>query len=182
MEFHPDRNPGDAGAEARFKEIAEAHTILNDPERRKHYDETGETGSATDRAMAILLTQVSAALSSAMNKLAANGESANEVDVVQVMRDDIKKRKVEVQKGLYHLGRVRDNLEKAKDRFQTEGADNVFEEMVESHLRQVQAETKNAELELKKADELLAFLSGYTFKRDLNTTLWTQVNCTPWKL
>ena len=37
-EFHPDSNPNDAKAEARFKEISEAYTVLSDPEQRKEYD------------------------------------------------------------------------------------------------------------------------------------------------
>jgi molecular chaperone DnaJ len=36
--YHPDKNPGDAKAEARFKEISLAHDVLGDPDKRKDYD------------------------------------------------------------------------------------------------------------------------------------------------
>jgi molecular chaperone DnaJ len=42
--YHPDRNPGDAKAEERFKEISVAHDILSDPAKRGLYDEFGMEG------------------------------------------------------------------------------------------------------------------------------------------
>src|SRR5947207_13788918 len=39
--FHPDVNPSDKTAEAKFKEINEANEVLGDPEKRKKYDELG---------------------------------------------------------------------------------------------------------------------------------------------
>jgi len=42
--YHPDRNPGDAEAIARFKEAADAFEVLNDPQKRARYDQFGHAG------------------------------------------------------------------------------------------------------------------------------------------
>jgi len=42
--YHPDLNPGDKAAEAKFKEIQEAYSVLSDPKKRAQYDQFGFVG------------------------------------------------------------------------------------------------------------------------------------------
>jgi molecular chaperone DnaJ len=50
MQFHPDRNPGDAAAEAKFKELGLAYEVLKDPQKRAAYDRFGH--AAFEQGMA----------------------------------------------------------------------------------------------------------------------------------
>ncbi|MBF8265475.1 MAG: cbpA, partial [Dehalococcoidia bacterium] len=48
-QLHPDVNPGDKSAEAKFKEINEANEVLSDKEKRKKYDQFGDQWQHADQ-------------------------------------------------------------------------------------------------------------------------------------
>src|SRR5436853_7141890 len=50
--YHPDVNPGDKNAEAKFKELSEANDVLSDPKKRKIYDQLGFYSDNIDPAAA----------------------------------------------------------------------------------------------------------------------------------
>ena len=74
-EQHPDTNPGDPGAEARFKEATAAYEALSDPQRRARYDRFGHDGGA--RAGRPIPSEASATSSRPSSGEVASGEETS---------------------------------------------------------------------------------------------------------
>ena len=44
IQYHPDKNPDDKQAEDKFKEVAEAYSVVSDPQKKSRYDQFGHAG------------------------------------------------------------------------------------------------------------------------------------------
>ena len=55
LEYHPDRNPNNPEAEAKFKEAAEAYDVLRDPNKRARYDRFGHAGVEEEAVLRVAL-------------------------------------------------------------------------------------------------------------------------------
>jgi len=77
--YHPDLNPGDKTAEAKFKEISQANEILSDPEKRRRFDagEIDATGQeAAPSTSAPARTNPSSTWAASSPRCSANGAAA----------------------------------------------------------------------------------------------------------
>lgn len=103
--YHPDRHPDKPEYKAIFQEIQAAYDVLGDPERRKRYDETGETGEGhniEDEAISFVSTMVA--------QLAERWDYAK-IDYVELMRKEV----LTMKKSL--ANQVKENESKADKMF-----------------------------------------------------------------
>jgi curved DNA-binding protein CbpA len=132
MKFHPDRNPDDAEAADKFREVQSAYECLSDPERRKIYDETGDASVQQGNPAEDLFLHL-------LNEISDHFETAAEVlekirGVISEMLDECAERKLSTDRRIV----VVQAMLKAV-RFKGKGS-NVMEGVLGAKLLKLQAE------------------------------------------
>ncbi len=154
---HPDKG----GDKDKFQEIQNAYEVLSDDERRKFYDETGETGKAPsviDAAVSELCQLFKATVSSSFDAVYS--------DLFKQMRNTIKNRLAEMDSAKLMCERAIVKNDKIVKRIKTNAAQNMFAGLAEADSNEKRGQIRQLEHVSKVHNKMLELLTPYSYEFD----------------
>lgn len=159
--LHPDRNPGDTTAVARFRDVADAYAVLNDPDRRARYDATGQTStppSLAHRAAGIW----SQALDQSVGQAANDGTEAH-ANHFERMKEWIRHVLGEQRKQLKLAEKQKAAFKKLLGKFKKAEGENMLEQIVSVKCRDCDVQIANMKERIAEFEWALEHLADYDY-------------------
>jgi len=165
MRFHPDRNPGDPKAAAKFQWVQLAYEVLSDPIKRTRYDATGEHDSGkADNRQAILINALRNAFLLAMARIVKSMRDAGQVDMLTEVRSAASKCEHECARNADKLRHARTKVAKLLKRFHKTGrGENLMEAVIAQELVNLDKQIADFETLTQANREALEYLKDYSF-------------------
>lgn len=160
--LHPDIG----GDRAAFEAVQRAYDLLMDPERRAHFDQTGDSAEPRDQNPLIPIVEMLAHLMDEL--LSGLGEKQIEpkrVDMMFMLKQAVKERQAEHNRAKVAMGSAKVLIGDLAARFDLKApGQNVIRGMLEAKVRWFDDNIGRAEREAAICDRALALLDGYSFK------------------
>lgn len=173
-ECHPDRHHHDpelkAANDARMSAINGAYTVLRDPERRAHYDVTGQDEVEEDpieaKAGELLMTTFRAAID-------------EDGDMVMFVTARLRAAKAETESTLSGLRLQQRNVAKKRDKIKVKRGENMVQAMIDKKLEHLTADIEANALGVQALTRALELVDNYVWedpddKKTAMQALWTQ--------
>lgn len=161
--YHPDRNPGDATAAKRFREVTEAYEVLSNPSRRAHYDATGEIlASGPDRKF---MPYVVEALAETVQQINKAGLDVLIEDVVGHMISFLTDKLTKVLEIRQSFETDRESLEKVVGRVKTDEETNQLADLIRGQIRDLDDRIKKVTEAAAMIEEASEFVKRYRYEK-----------------
>lgn len=164
MKHHPDRNPGDEGAQARFQEVQNAFDLLSDPERRKRYDATGETDVPKSQDVAELISCLSQFLASAVQASQFNGPKRT--DMAAKMKSLMDQEISATDQSLADMRKAHIEQTDIMARFTVDGGENFLAGIVRQGIVHIEAQIAALENKGRVMRAAYDYLKGCQYRVD----------------
>lgn len=157
---HPDTNPGNDAAKAKYDACVLAFQILSDPARRAKYDATGEVDAPTvDKSIAELMSVLSPCMFGTIQGIVKQGGKVQSENVVEHMRTALKNAVAELEKQRKEAVKMVGEITLAIERFTTaDGEENLLAGAARAYLAMAQGEVKRLEAEKTKIEQAAEYL------------------------
>lgn len=150
-EHHPDRGEGDT---TRMQAVNAAYACLSDPQRRLHYDRTGNDDSPEARIEKQATQMIVGAFAAAL-------EASIPRDLVGAVTNGVKNRQAEIAAQIEVLRRQQVKLEGKRDRVRAKTGANLYQQLIDGRIAQIASEISNLEAQLLIIDKGLDMLMNY---------------------
>lgn len=147
---HPDRNPGDAEAAERYRQIQDAYTVLRDPVLRAQYDATGEAGKPKDpyeELRTLLVPEILAAYR-ARGPWGTHEPSVTHVNLVDKIVSGLIEKQRQVEAALEAMAADERAFNEILKRLTVADDINIFEEPIKAQLAGIARHRSQAKAEL----------------------------------
>lgn len=161
-----EKHPDSGGSSEEFIEIKEAYDVLSDPDRRAHYDRTGEDKgrplAIDDGRMQRIIMTLAHHLQMAIDRT----YSPTTTDLLAAMKQSMVGTRASQQSEKKHREQLKEKLQDISERFSVEEGENYLQCMMTSNCRNLEAQIADHEDRISILDESIKILSKFKYRRD----------------
>lgn len=178
MRTHPDHG----GAREDFEAVQKSYEVLSDPERRAHYDRTGEIlGEARDETVRILMTTLSGAFMQVLQAIAAEKQSVENCLFIASMQNALDASIKSIDDARIGNVKAKAIFEKMVGRFSVSDGEkpNYLEDILRARIEEVRRHMEQLDSEVARFKMAKQYLADCRYRNDPQTMmatlgLWSQ--------
>ncbi len=161
MKHHPDKG----GDPKKFEEVQKAHEVLTDPDRRAHYDATGDMGEA--KAPDHMLHTIINAFNGAIGAIIASGKEPEYADLIHEMKLVLQQTESDMKGQLVPLETGLARLAKLAGRFTApEGRADYFSIIIQGQISDINNRMRPLHEAMEQARAARLYLDGCQFRQE----------------